>query len=94
MAMLNPPHPCETIRELCLGPLGLTVTNAAKGLGITRKAVFRIVKRAFRHFNENSVAFVVGFWWQLCSALVFLCGVNGKTGEARSERVLQVLQSP
>jgi addiction module HigA family antidote len=37
MAMLNPPHPGETIRELCLEPLGLTVTDAAKGLGVTRK---------------------------------------------------------
>jgi addiction module HigA family antidote len=37
MAMLNPPHPGETIRELCLEPLGLTVTNAAKGLGIRAK---------------------------------------------------------
>lgn len=37
MAMLNPPHPGEAIRELCLEPLGLTVTDAAKGLGVTRK---------------------------------------------------------
>lgn len=36
--MLNPPHPGEVIRELCLEPLGLTVTDAAKGLGVTRKA--------------------------------------------------------
>jgi len=39
MAMLNPPHPGETIRELCLEPLGLTVTQAAQGLGITRKSL-------------------------------------------------------
>lgn len=39
MAMLNPPHPGETIRELCLEPLGLTVTQAAEGLGVTRKSL-------------------------------------------------------
>jgi plasmid maintenance system antidote protein VapI len=44
MAMLNPPHPGETIRELCLEPLGLTVTQAAKGLGITRKSLLRDVQ--------------------------------------------------
>lgn len=35
--MENPPHPGEVIRELCIGPLGLTVTAAAKGLGVSRK---------------------------------------------------------
>jgi len=33
--MHNPPHPGETIRQLCLEPLGLTVTEAAKALGAT-----------------------------------------------------------
>jgi len=37
MLMHNPPHPGEVIKELCLEPLGLTVTDAAKGLGISRK---------------------------------------------------------
>jgi len=34
----GPPHPGGIIRELCLEPLGLTVTAAAKGLGVSRKA--------------------------------------------------------
>ena len=37
--MHNPPHPGETIRQLCLEPLGLTVTEAAKALGVSRKAL-------------------------------------------------------
>ena len=37
MGMHDPPHPGEIIREICLGPLGLTVTEAAKSLGVTRK---------------------------------------------------------
>ena len=37
MAMHNPPHPGELIREDCLKPLGLTVGKAAQGLGISRK---------------------------------------------------------
>ena len=37
--MHNPPHPGETIRVLCLEPLKLSVTEAAKALGISRKAL-------------------------------------------------------
>lgn len=39
MGMYDPPHPGETIRELCIEPLGLTVTEAAEGLGVSRKAL-------------------------------------------------------
>jgi addiction module HigA family antidote len=39
MAMANPPHPGEIIKELCIEPLGLTITQAAQGLGITRKTL-------------------------------------------------------
>jgi antitoxin HigA-1 len=37
--MHNPPHPGEVIKELCLDPLGLTVTAAAEGLGVSRRAL-------------------------------------------------------
>ena len=36
MSMKNPPHPGETIRELCLKPLKLSVTEAAEALGVSR----------------------------------------------------------
>jgi plasmid maintenance system antidote protein VapI len=31
--MHNPPHPGEVLKELCLDPLGVTVTEAARSLG-------------------------------------------------------------
>ena len=37
--MHNPPHPGEVIKELCLDPLGLTVTAAADGLGVARRTL-------------------------------------------------------
>jgi addiction module HigA family antidote len=37
MLMHNPPHPGEVIRELCLEPLGVSVTEAAEALGVSRK---------------------------------------------------------
>jgi len=39
MRMFNPPHPGEIIREFCIEPLNLTVTEAAKSLGVTRKTL-------------------------------------------------------
>ncbi|MCH8072253.1 MAG: HigA family addiction module antidote protein [Proteobacteria bacterium] len=43
MQMHNPPHPGEIIRELCLEPLELSVTDAAKGLGVSRKTLSAIL---------------------------------------------------
>jgi antitoxin HigA-1 len=37
--MHNPPHPGEVVKELCLDPLGLTVTAAADGLGVARRTL-------------------------------------------------------
>ena len=41
--MHNPPHPGEVIRELCVKPLGLSVTEVAKALGISRKALSELL---------------------------------------------------
>jgi addiction module HigA family antidote len=41
--MHNPPHPGEVLRELCLGPLGVTVTKAATALGVSRKTLSAIL---------------------------------------------------
>lgn len=43
MTMHNPPHPGEIIRELCLEPLGLSVTDAAQALGVSRKTLSSIL---------------------------------------------------
>ena len=43
MGMHNPPHPGEIVRCECLEPLGLTVTRAAQGLGVTRQTLSDLV---------------------------------------------------
>ncbi len=43
MALHNPPHPGGIVRRQCLEPLGLSVTEAAKGLGVTRQALSDLV---------------------------------------------------
>lgn len=43
MAMKNPPHPGSAVRYDCLEPLGLTVTEGAKALGVSRQALNNLV---------------------------------------------------
>ena len=43
MEMYNPCHPGEILREEYLKPLGLSVTEAALKLGITRKTLSAII---------------------------------------------------
>ncbi len=41
--MYNPPHPGGVVRRQCLDPLGLSVTRAVQGLGVTRRALSDLV---------------------------------------------------
>jgi len=43
MPMKNPPHPGLSVRHDCLEPLGLSVTEAAKRLGVSRKQLSDVV---------------------------------------------------
>lgn len=43
MPMKNPPHPGLSVRHDCLEPLGLSVTEAARKLGVSRKQLSDVV---------------------------------------------------
>jgi antitoxin HigA-1 len=43
MPMKNPPHPGQSVRADCIEPLGLTVTEAAKALGVPRQALNNLI---------------------------------------------------
>ena len=43
MPMKNPPHLGRSIKDACLDPLGLTVTEGAKVLGVTRNTLSRVI---------------------------------------------------
>ncbi|MGA3077340.1 MAG: HigA family addiction module antitoxin [Bryobacteraceae bacterium] len=43
MSMKNPVHPGRIVRHDCLEPLGLSVTEGAKVLGVTRQALNNVV---------------------------------------------------
>ena len=43
MPMKNPPHPGRSIRCACLEPLGLSISEGAKILGVTRQALNNVI---------------------------------------------------
>ena len=43
MTMSNPPHPGRSIRENCLDPLDLSVSEAARVLGVARHTLSRVL---------------------------------------------------
>lgn len=43
MRVKNPPHPGHSIKDACLDSLGLSVTEAAKVLGIARHTLSRVL---------------------------------------------------
>jgi addiction module HigA family antidote len=43
MTMYNPPHPGRVVRQECIEPLRLSITQAAQALGVTRQTVDRLV---------------------------------------------------
>lgn len=43
MPMKNPPHPGRSIKNACLDPIGLTVTEAASLLGVARHTLSRVL---------------------------------------------------
>ena len=43
MPMKNPPHPGRSIRSACLEPLGLSIAEGAKILGVTRQALNNVI---------------------------------------------------
>jgi addiction module HigA family antidote len=61
MRMHNPPHPGEVLRELCLTPLGLTVTEAARALDVSRKTLSRILNGRAGISAEMAVRLSIAF---------------------------------
>lgn len=61
MLMHDPPHPGEVLKELCLEPLGLTVTDAARALGVSRKTLSMVVNGRARISPEMAIRLSIAF---------------------------------
>jgi len=61
MKMHDPPHPGEVLRQLCLEPLGLTVTEAARALGVSRKTLSAVLNGRAGISPEMAVRLSIAF---------------------------------
>jgi len=61
MLMHNPPHPGLIIKELCIEPLGVTITDAAKALGVSRKTLSSIINGKAGISPEMAVRLSIAF---------------------------------
>ena len=61
MLMHNPPHPGEVLRSLCLEPLGLSVTAAAKALGVSRKTLSTVLNGRAGISPEMAIRLSIAF---------------------------------
>jgi len=61
MLMHNPAHPRLIIKELCLEPLRITITDAAKALGVSRKTLSSIINGRAGISPEMAVRLSIAF---------------------------------
>ena len=56
-----PPYPGEILRALCFEPLGLTVTSAAKALGVSRKTMSSLLNARSGISPEMAIRLSIAF---------------------------------
>ncbi len=61
VTMHNPPHPGEILKELCLKPLGLSVSEAARALDVSRKTLSSILNRRSSITPEMALRLSIAF---------------------------------
>jgi addiction module HigA family antidote len=59
--MHDPPHPGQVVRELCLEPLGLSVTAAAEALGVSRKTLSQLLNGRAGISAEMAMRLAIAF---------------------------------
>ena len=55
MKMYNPPHPGEIIKGLWLDPMGVSITEAAQAMGVSRKTLSKIINGNGRVTSEMAI---------------------------------------
>ena len=90
--MKNPPHPGLSVRYDCLEPLGLSVTEAAQKLGVSRKQLSKLVNCRSGISPEMAIRLDKAFggsaetWYRLQSAYD-LAQAMKKAGRINVERI-------
>ena len=88
MVMYNPPHPGKVIRELCIKPLNLSVTDAAEGLGVSRKTLSALLNGHFGISPEMAIRLSKAFGgsaesWIIQQAQYDLWQARQKSGDIK-----------
>ena len=92
MTMKKPPHPGVSVRRDCLDPLGLSVTEAAKRLGVSRKQLSDIVNGKSGISPKMAIRLDKAFgggaetWHRLQTAYDFARAVDD-SGDIQVERI-------
>ena len=93
MPMKSPPHPGLSVRDDCLEPLGLSVTEAARKLGVSRKQLSSLVNGRSGISPEMAIRLDKAFgggaetWYRLQTAYDFAQAMQ-RADEIKVERVV------
>lgn len=98
MRMKTPPHPGLSVRHDCLEPLGFTVAEGAKVLGVTRQAMNNLVSGKAGISAEMAIRLEKTFGsgaetWLRMQAAYDLTQVEKHAGKIKVRRVKDALAS-
>ena len=93
--MHNPPHPGGIVSRQCLEPLGLTVTQAAAGLGVARQTLSELVNGHAGVSVEMAIRLSKAFGsspeaWLSLQMAYDLWQAQGRAAEIKVERLMTV----
>ena len=96
MRMKNPPHPGLSVRHDCLEPLGLSITEGAKVLGVTRQAMNNLVSGKAGISAEMAIRLEKAFGggaetWLRMQAAYDLAQVEKRARKIKVRRVTNML---
>ncbi|MDH4329750.1 MAG: HigA family addiction module antitoxin [Nitrospira sp.] len=94
--MKNPPHPGLSVRHDCLEPLGLSIADGAKALGVTRQALNNLVTGKAGISAEMAIRLEKAFGggaetWLRMQAAYDLAQAEKHTGKIKVQRVKDLL---
>ena len=87
LTMKNPPHPGLVVLQECIQPSGLSITDAAAALGVTRNTLSELVNGKRGISPEMAVRLVQGFWRHRARLATATSPVRARTSPPRSHKV-------
>jgi addiction module HigA family antidote len=98
MPMKNPPHPGRLVRQECLEPIGLSVTDAAKALGVSRNALSELTNERRGISPEMAIRLDKAFGggadtWHAMQAAYDMAQAMKKADQIKVRRVSQTAPS-